>query len=81
MSVGRSRFNPTLVRLRHALPGAESGNGGGFQSHAGSIEAARIPCQYPLAGPFQSHAGSIEAGFFFRRAGLAGAVSIPRWFD
>ena len=34
-------FNPTLVRLRRARAGSGAGRPARFQSHAGSIEAAK----------------------------------------
>ena len=58
----RTRFNPTLVRLRLRNGVGVGVTFGVFQSHAGSIEA---PFQTILARSicvsFQSHAGSIEA--------------------
>jgi len=76
-----SGFNPTLVRLRRFTSKTTSGWSVGFQSHAGSIEAAERERTGGFCILFQSHAGSIEAenstgrmGSFFSFQSHAGSI-------
>ena len=75
------RFNPTLVRLRRDNHFAPQPPALWFQSHAGSIEAARILVETKTTTKFQSHAGSIEARPSTKFTLPIISVSIPRWFD
>ncbi len=76
-----SRFNPTLVRLRHITPRDFFIALLGFNPTL--VRLRRVMKIEPASDEieFQSHAGSIEAPPLLDAAVCPLQVSIPRWFD
>ena len=81
VGIKTNRFNPTMVRLWPSDDHPNACAPARFQSHNGSIVAAKWDLPQVLRFWFQSHNGSIVARTQSGPCTPSSPVSIPQWFD